>query len=97
MGHGRFVVRSRRAKTRIGNRALACSITSSSASKSRSLRKMRIRPTARFSTWYAYPPPATRNRRGMAGSCHFPPVLSRTKTPDPLTDRLQKTAPGGYA
>jgi hypothetical protein len=45
---------------------LACPMISLNASKSRSLAKIRIRPTARLSTWYAYPPLETRNRRGMA-------------------------------
>ena len=53
------------AKTRIGNRALACSMTSSKASKSLAFLKIRSRATARLSTWYAYPPLASRKRRGM--------------------------------
>ena len=41
------------ARTRIGSRSLACPMISSNASKSRGLAKIRIRPTARLSTWYA--------------------------------------------
>ncbi len=37
-------------KTRMGNRAFAWAMTSSSASKSRGVPKMRFRPTRQFST-----------------------------------------------
>ena len=53
------------ANTRMGSQSFASWSTSSNASKSRCLPKMRILPTARFSTWYAYPPLANRNLRGM--------------------------------
>ena len=56
----------------------------SNASKSRCLPKIRAFPTARLSTWYAYPPLVTRNRRGISGVHQILPVPSRTKTPDPL-------------
>ena len=46
--------------------------------------KMRIRATARLSTWYAYPPVATRGRRGMAKGYSASAISSRKKTPDPF-------------
>ncbi len=77
------------AKTRMGDRDFACPITSSSASKSRGLPKMRFRPTPRFSTPEASPPLETRHRRGMTRKLPFPAGSVKIKTPDtPLSPDL---------
>ncbi len=71
------------------------------ASKSRCLPKIRIRPAARLSTWYAYPPLAARNRRGMPGRLSHPsPLRQEKRHPTPLfvpsnTSSIASGLPGG--